>query len=246
MTRALLLLLLLAACQPSTSAERIPPYGTGGLAPWVPWTFSIAPQATRPPEFAGGEVIFRAGRGEASSLSTGARWRLGHQYLLSFELWIDPALARSRASGLAVARWNGVAPAETRLFSLDLDAARGVTFLGRTCVAPSAFGTWQRVYLRVRWEADATGFLELRCGAGPVHAAPLVYAASAIATNRPLTCPAAGDCAPGRGPGAERFAMELGILPGAAPLVPPGGVSLRMRRIVERRLYVVLGREDRF
>ena len=65
--------------------------------------------------------------------------------------------------------------------------------MGRQCIAPEDFGQWRRVYLRMAWAGDDSGFIEARCGdPGPVTGVPVIFAASDLATNRPLRCTAPG------------------------------------------------------
>ncbi|MBF9058896.1 hypothetical protein HKCCSP123_06835 [Rhodobacterales bacterium HKCCSP123] len=225
---------LLGACQPETTpAAAIAAAGTD-RPDWLPEHYTISTRSDRAPEPEDGEIAFRLGPGErASALAGGGIYRVGHQYLYSFEVFVPEDLAGGAGgAGLSLARWQG-AGGRPELFSLDLDARRGISFRGRTCVPPSGFGQWQQVYLRLRWATDATGFLELRCGNGQSFSAPLIHLESNIATAR-------GDG--GRGAAAERFLFEIGLMLENGRLRQP--VELRMRRVAERRLYVIFNLDE--
>ena len=190
-------------------------------------------------------------------------WRLGQRFLFSFEFWVDPALAYAGyrnpnakltdnfSSQLSIARWQGADFANNQLFDLKVDATRGVTFLGRTCVPPSGFGGWHRLNMRIKWANDNTGFLEVRCDGG-LHTGLPIYAASDIATNQALHCFAENNCDPGVLKDPQRFDMQLGILfdhetangQRVFPRIPPEGLIVKMRRLVVRRLYVIVGRVE--
>jgi hypothetical protein len=221
-------LLVLAGCQPETNPAAVVA-GTD-RADWLPEHYVVAPGSDTAPRPDGEAIVFRLDPGErVSALAGGSIYRLGHQYLYSLEVFVPADFAaRAGSARFSLARWRGAGGAAPRLFQLALDARRGVTFRGRTCVAPSGFGQWQQIYLRVRWAAEATGFLELRCGRGQAYNAPLVHVESDVATAR-------GDR--GGGALADRFAFRLGLMQEAGRPTQP--VEVRMRRIAERRLYVV-------
>lgn len=252
MKRLLLACLLLAACQ-TTAPQAPPPPGRAALAEGLPWTLGLHPASVGAPEVQGGEARFSLARGQCAggdcgrgagrmALSGGEGWRLGFQNMFGFEINIDPDLAY-RGRGLSVARWSGADTGRV-LFGFDLDAQRGLTFLGRSCVAPQDFGQWRRVYVRMEWAGDDAGFIEVRCGAGQVHEVPVIFAASGLPTNRPLACTAGGACRAGDERGAERFEMQLGLIADRVNALPAGGVGVSLRRFVERRLYVIFDRVE--
>ena len=188
----------------------------------------------------------------------GDTWKLGQRFLYSFEFWIDPKLAypgyrnpnANRTGGvssrLSIARWEGADTPLNQLFDLKVDATRGVTFLGRTCVPPSEFGKWHRFNLRIKWTDDQTGFIEARCD-GSLHTGLPIFAQSNIATNRALQCLRESNCDPSANHRPDRFNMELGIIVdggGQSQIVPNGGLTVKMRRVIVRRLYVIMGRVE--
>ncbi len=225
---------LVGACQSDTTPAAAIAAAGPDRAAWLPEHYTISARSDRAPTPEGGEIAFRLGPGDrASALAGGSIYRVGHQYLYSFEVFVPEDLAaRSGGATFSLARWQG-AGGGPELFSLDLDARQGISFRGRTCVPPSGFGQWQQVYLRLRWATDATGFLELRCGAGQSFSAPLIHLESNVATAR-------GDG--GRGAAAERFLFELGLMRDTGTLRQP--VDLRMRRVAERRLYVIFNLDE--
>ena len=140
------------------------------------------------------------------------------------------------------ARWSGNRLPDNQLFDLKVDATRGVTFLGRTCVPPERFGQWHRFDMRVRWSRGNTGFLEVRCN-GDLYSGTPIYARSNFATNRALHCIRANNCRPGVRKDPNGFEMQLGIIHEGASGIGRDGVTVRMRRVVERQLLVVIGLE---
>lgn len=220
--------------------------GCGELAPTGPergLPTSIAIDETaRPPEVTGNVFAFtidRARRPYRSVAVSGQQWELGNAYMAGFEFRVDPALRASRG-GLSVAH---IIDAETGrvLYDLEVDGRRGVTFLGRTCQAPEDFGEWQRMTIRTRLAADGTGYLEMRCGIGPLTAQPVVFARSDVPTARGGAClsdPARCD----RAAPARAFQWQTGILADSAAAIPGGGATVEIRRMVHRRLYVVFTR----
>ena len=262
---------LLAACMGDPSAEVRPPESRD-LPDWFAPYFVVDPRSAAAPEIDGREIVFRIARGDCSwvadargpsdcarntarsVVTTGRAWQLGEQYLISFEFWIDPALkTRSyfnpraaltdrRSSRLSIARWSGTEHPDNQLFDLKVDATRGVTFLGRTCVPPERFGRWHRFDMRVRWAQDTTGFLEVRCHGDLFSGAP-IYARGNFATNQPLHCIPANNCRPGDAKNPSGFEMQLGIIHERASSIGRNGVTVRMRRVVERQLFVIFGME---
>lgn len=247
------LCLSLAACQTEVAPATAIAAAGPSRAAWLPEHYVISPRSAIPPERVGeGEIAFRVAPGRCtayadgsgpgdcatgsvrSALSGGSIYRLEHQYMHSFEILVPADFAASAGGArFSVARWQGADGPNRRLFDLELDARRGLTFRGATCVPPAGFGAWQRVFLRVRWAADRTGFLELRCGDGVVHSAPLIYARGAEAT-----------AVTERGATVQRFEYQLGLIHdgrGAGSL--RGATAIRMRRISERRLFVIFGLE---
>ena len=281
MKRLLVALLLLAGCDGTHSPGEIPPEATRGIPTWVAPNFVISPRSATEPRFSKPEIQFRLQRGNCSNWSDGRApsdcatrtsrsviasqsdyWQLGGRYLLSFEYWVDPAVAtrpyRARGatqtdgitSRMSIFRVTGEGNPNHQLFDLKVDAVRGVTFLGETCIPPSEFGKWHRFDLRMRWAADDTGFLEIRCHGNLYRGAP-IFARSDFPTTRALHCFPANNCVPGDRRTPRQPQIELGIIydglgPGGrgfAP-IPASGVTVRFRRLVERRLWVIFNRVE--
>lgn len=279
MKRLLLAAVLLAACQTAASTG---PEAARAAPGWLPVKFAVGERSTPPPTFADPEIVFKVNRGDCSPrtdrrgasdcatktnrsvITTGDSWRIGHQYLFGFDFWIDPGLTHrgyrnARAvktngfsSRLSIARWEGDRYPNNQLFDVKVDATRGVTFMGRTCIPPSEFGRWHRMDIRMRWADDETGFLEVRCDRRPVFSGQPIYAVSNVATNRALDCYRENHCVPGFDKDPQRFNMQLGILfdqevvNGRAvfPRIPPEGLTVKIRRPIARRLYVIFSRVE--
>lgn len=274
-------LVIFNACQPTGLSEG-PPEVRQNRPGWLPATFSVDTRSATEPDFREDEVIFTVKRGDCSNrpdssgpsdcarkttrstFSTGTTWRLDQKYLYSFEFWIDPSLTYRAyrnpqatktggvSSTLSIARWQGRDDLNNQLFDLKVDAMRGVTFMGRTCIRPSDFGGWHKFDMRIKWADDDTGFLEVRCNRRPIHEGLPIFAISDVPTNQALHCFRANNCDPERNNHPDRFEMELGIIHDAErvggravlPRIGPQGLTVKMRRIIERRLYVIFGRVD--
>jgi hypothetical protein len=280
--RCLLLVLLLAACQPLTPQQPTLPEATRDNPEWLPTKYFISDRSATAPIFSDPEVTFNVHHGECSTktdrrgrsdcatkttrsaITAGDTFRIGHQYLFGFDFWIDPELTHAgyssasatRTNGfssrLSIARWEGDQYPDNQLFDLKVDTTRGVTFMGRACVKPSGFGQWHRFDMRMRWADDDTGFIEVRCNARPVYSGRPIYAASNIPTNQALDCTRDNHCQPGVAKNPQRFRMELGIIfdpelvngQVVFPRIPAEGLTVKMRRPIARRLYVIFNRYD--
>jgi hypothetical protein len=185
-----------------------------------------------------------------SEIATGGRWRLGETYKYEFDFWIDPTLTHrghetSNAiytnnfnSRLEIARWQGEGYVKNHLYDVEADTTRGVTFLGRTCVPPSQFGSWHRFEMRIRWANDETGYIEVKCDGRTV------YADTKVATNQAPHCFLENHCEPGVFKDPDRFNMQLGILfdkevvngQPMFPRIPPNGLTIKMRNIQVSRV----------
>jgi len=243
---ACLTVLVLPACQ----SETAPAAALAAAAPdrpdWLPEHYVLSPRSGIAPRRDGEGIVFAIAPGRCSEyrdasgpddcatgarrsvLSGGSIYRTGHQYLHTFEVFVPGDFEAQAGRGrYSVARWQGAGG--ERLFDLELDAQRGVSFRGQTCVPPSGFGQWQRVYVRLGWAQDPTGFFELRCGAGTVQEARLVAALGDLATARAHS-----------GAPVERFEFQLGLIHDGVGRVP-ASVEIQMRRVAERRLFVVFG-----
>lgn len=268
---------VLAACGPvplaTTQSE-----ASLAVPDWLPPRYYVPWNSARPPLLHEPEIKFAVRQGDCSSTNDGGAhsdcamgitrsviategMELGHQNHLGFEFWIDPALSyRGHRTGpgdgftsrLSIARWEGIGPPDRLLFDLKVDATRGVTFLGKTCIPPTGFGSWHRFDMRIRWADDRTGFIEVRCDSRPIQAGVPIFAVSNISTNQMLQCLEGNDCAANARNGPARFRMELGIhFKGESvagrrllPRIPGETLTVKMRRLVWRRLYVIFGRVE--
>ncbi len=229
--------LILAAC----TAEHLP---TSGPDRALPTSFAVDPDG-HPPRVDENVFTFAVDANTQpprSVLTSGDAWRNGNEYMLGFEFRVPRDLDHP-GPGLSIARW--LAGGET-LYDLALDSNRGVLFLGRTCQAPGEFGQWQRVTMRVRWARDDAGYLELRCGNGPLHSAPLVFARSGFPTSWGARCLMDEFCEPGVAAPGARFRWHIGVIADEPETLPDDGVRVQIRRAVQRRLYVVFGRVEEY
>ncbi|SIS56953.1 hypothetical protein SAMN05421759_101480 [Roseivivax lentus] len=221
---------LCGACAPPTGlsqpASEAPP-----LPDYVHERYFIEPASSRRPERGAEALRFALTPGGCSpgpgcarsAIATGEAWQPGHQTMIGFEIRVPRDFAH-RGPGLSVARFRA-GRGGPLLIDMTLDRDRGLTAFGRVCLPPEVFGQWRRVYLRMAWAQDETGFVEIRCGRGDILSEPVIYAAEGIATHPP-GAPA-------------RYDLHLGLV-ADRPVSRP--VTVEMRRILWRRLYVVLGR----
>ncbi len=210
-----------------------------------------------------------AGNKIQTTISTGkvwqeaVEWELDQRYLFSFEFWIEPEFdyqgyqnrdakqTDQFSSHISIARWHGAGDLKNQLFDLKVDATRGVTFMGKVCIPPSEFGGWHRFNMRIRWANDDTGFLEVRCD-GSLHEGLPIFAANNFPTNQALHCFKENNCEPGVEKSPRNFNMQLGLIldpvttraKQVSPRIPSQGLSVKMRRILVRRLYVIFGRVE--
>ncbi|WP_137699492.1 hypothetical protein [Marimonas lutisalis] len=219
--------LLVTAC-----ADTGPVYPTSDtLDPWVIAPDSVTPGSDRAPHVAGERMIFRLAPGERrSSLSTGRDWGVWQNYLMGFDVRVAPGQAP--AQPVTLARFLRRGDPETELVAVMLDARRGITVLGRSCVPAARLGDWHSVELRIRLADNDTGFLEIFCDRRPI------WAQDGFRTTLPPTCRHGEGCATPV-PRPARFEWQVG-------LVSPGRVArairVEMQRIFHHRLFVIPNR----
>jgi len=167
--------------------------GTGPIYPVVAWLHEWvkAPDALvagsdQAPVIASPVVTFRLDRGQRlSALQArgewgGVEWRIGKTYLFGFDVRLDRrSLGNAR---VALSRLYRAGDPATEIVSVDLDAGRGVTVLGRGCIAPSDLADWHRVEMRIKLSDDDTGYLEVFCDRKPI------WARTEIRTTFPPVC----------------------------------------------------------
>ncbi len=239
---------LLVACQ-------VPEVDRAGVPDDLEATYSIGPRSAIAPEFgANGHVLFQLGQPRCTNLadvfgpsdcrtgvsrsvlSTGDIWEPGQQYLFTFEFRLDPEMLR-RTGPVTLARWQAADRASSPLFELTADARNGASILGRQCATTDDLGDWTRFWMRILWADDQTGYIEVRCGgAVQIHNSPVIFAAS----NVPTGCRRARPCSTP----ARAFNLQLGLI--GTSRAAARGATVEMRRIAERRLYVVFDRTEAF
>ncbi|MEM0976510.1 MAG: hypothetical protein AAGJ34_03145 [Pseudomonadota bacterium] len=225
---------------------------------WVAEKFYVPERSVAAPSFENNEIAFTLAAGSCTRitdptgpsdcatgtsrtvLATGRDWQLGYMNLLTFEVFVDADFQETGTrQPVTIARFQGADIPNLPLFDFRLDKTFGVTFLGRTCIAPEDFGTWQRVFVRLRWSDTDDGFLEVRCGGDQVHHAPVVFTKSGFPTNQSLLkdVPAA----------AERFSFQIGLIAEGRAVfqgVPNRQVEIKFRRLAERRLYILFNLDE--
>ncbi|CUH73015.1 hypothetical protein TL5120_02821 [Thalassovita autumnalis] len=238
---------------------------------WLNLHFEISDRSARLPQFSWDQVIFHAKPGDCSKhrdaagpsdcatrttrsvIAKNQIWqqeldfKVGQRYLLTFDFWVDPDfIASGSPAKVSLARWYGSRLSQTPLFEVELDARRGVTFLGTTCVSAKDLDGWHRFSVRMRLAEDETGFVEMRCDSALKVGQPLL-AKSNIVTTQPWHCAFGAPCRR-KYPTPDQFSVELGIIADPvrgrfAPL-PAEGLTVRMKRIEVKRLLVIIGRVE--
>lgn len=110
------------------------------------------------------------GRGESNCFNGNVSSRLaarrqiaaGETVEYGAEIRVDPGFAY-RGDRLNVMMWQRIVAIKNEMYFLRLDARHGLTFLGKTCAGPEAFGSWVRFSLKVHWADAAEGFFQVEC-----------------------------------------------------------------------------------
>jgi hypothetical protein len=162
---AILVAGLLAACDSTGPVFPVDdaPYDWVKAPQTIDQTSDIAPVIAEP------VVSFRLDRGDRKSALTAAQdWRVGQTYLFGFDVRLDRnSLGRETVELSRLLRKGTPA---TEIVSVQLDARRGVTVMGRACIAPSDLGDWHRVEMRIKLSNQDTGYLEVFCDRKPIWA----------------------------------------------------------------------------
>jgi hypothetical protein len=140
-------------------------------------------------------------------------------------------------SRLSVAIWQGNL-IKNHIHTLDLDATRGLTFLGKTCAPPAALGDWTRFEMLVRWSAKTNGLIQVRCNGRVIHAE------KGIATDQQPHCHISNHCEPGVGKHPGKINAGFGlffdkeVVNGVPmrPRVPSSGLTIEMRNFERRKV----------
>lgn len=72
------------------------------------------------------------------------------------------------------------------IYEMKLNSKQGATFMGAKCFSPAQFGSWNAIDMRIKWAADATGKIEVKCNGSVVYEAVNVVTAlspDCIVTN---------------------------------------------------------------
>lgn len=97
---------------------------------------------------------------------------------------------RGPDSRLSVAIWQGNL-IKNHIHTLDLDATRGLTFLGKTCARPQDLKTWTRFEMLVRWSDKPDGVIQVTCNGR------VLYAQRGAMTDQQPHCHISNHCEPG-------------------------------------------------
>ena len=133
-------------------------------------------------------------------------------------------------SRLSVALWQGNM-IKNHIYLLDLDATRGLTFLGKTCAGPRNLANWTRFEMLVRWSDRNDGLIQVSCNGRVIHAA------RDIATDRQLHCHISNHCEPGVIKHPKRINAGFGLFFDAEfingrklfPRIPASGLTIEMK-----------------
>ena len=219
-------LLLLAACDDGGTG---PVYFVDAeLYDWVKAPEAIVQSSDQAPIIADPIVTFRlAPDDNLSALRAGKEWRVGHAYLFGFDVRLERKSLGNEKVALSRLLRKGDPP--TEIVPVLLDADRGVTVMGRTCIAPTDLGNWHRVEMRIRLSNKDTGFLEVFCDRKPI------WARVNIRTTFPTVCRLREGCDT-YVPKPVRYEWQLGLLSN-------GGVAkqivAQMQRIDYRRIFYI-------
>lgn len=216
----------------------LPSCGNGPIFPvedalysWVTAPESIEPASDRAPEIRDDIVRFSLAPGERrSALRTAEDWRITQTRMTGFDVLVDPSALGKQQITLSRIYRRGDPAAE--IVSVLLDADRGVTVLGRQCIAPEALGSWHRIEIRIRLRDDDKGFLEVFCDRNPV------WARTAIRTTLPPVCRRSEGCSAAV-PQPVRYEWQVGVM-ADRPVSAP--VSVQMQRLHHRVLFFIPNR----
>jgi hypothetical protein len=226
---SLIAAVLLSACSGTGPIYDVDPE----LYDWVKAPASIHPASDRAPEVDGPVVTFRLERSERHSTLRaagewgGQEWCAGQTYLFGFDVRLDPRTLSNEQVNLAQLSRTGDPAAD--IVSVELSAARGVTVLGRTCIAPSDLRNWHRVEIRIRLTDRDAGYLEVFCDRKPI------WARTGMRTTFPPICRRSEGC----DTVALRpmmFEVQMGLMSGQGVSRP---IMVQMQRLHYRRIFYV-------
>ncbi len=201
------------------------------LYEWVKAPTALDPRSDQPPRVADPVVHFRLAPGQRrSNLRTGEDWRIRQNRLFGFDVRLDPSTLG--ATPITLSRLVRVGAPDTEIATVQLDRTRGITIMGRSCVAPHDLINWHRVEMRIRLNDQGRGFLEAFCDRKPVWG------------RRNLRTTLPPDCQDNTGCGTPvtrhtQFEWTMGIM-ADHPVQRP--ITLQMRRIHQRILLYIPNR----
>ena len=221
--------LLLAACTPPGPG---PVYTVNAeLYDWVKDPEAIVPSSDQVPVIADPIVTFHLAPGDnRSAVRAGKEWRVGHKYLFGYDVRLDrKSLGNEK---VVLSRLFRKGDPAIEIASVHLDADRGVTVMGRTCIAPTDLGDWHRVEMRILLSNKDTGYLEVFCDR------KAIWAQVNIRTTLSPICRLSEGCDTDV-PRRVRYEWQLGLLSN-------GGVAkqiaVQMQKLHYRRIFYVPNR----
>lgn len=219
---------LLSACGGTGPIFRV----QDALYDWVTAPETIDMTSDQRPIFADPVVTFQLAPGDRRSvLQTGQDWRLGHNYLVGFDLRLDrKSLGNETVDLSRIYRTGG--DTATEIVSVSLDTRRGVTIMGRTCIPASDLGEWHRVEMRIRLSNKDSGFLEVFCDRKPI------WARTNMRTTFPPVCRRSEGC-DAVVPKPARYQWQIGVMSDRRVARP---VKVQMQRLHYRMLFYIPNR----
>lgn len=224
-----LVLLGLAACENNDTGPVYPVQDA--LYEWVFSPDAQDPKSQRAPDISDPVLTFQLNAGQRrSSMRFPGNFNLGQAKMVGFDIRVGRTRLPRRP--ITISRVRRVGPDGTEILSVQLDAKRGVTLFGRTCVPAKDLQDWHRVEMRMRFSNQDTGFLEVFCDRKPF------WGQRAVRTTQPPTCKLSDGCTtPVERP--IRFEWEFGLM---ADRAVPRRTDIQMQRLHERRLFVIPNR----
>ena len=198
---------------------------------WVSDPDSLDPRSDRQPVLADPVATFALSPGERrSSLVFEPEQGLGFKHLYGFDIRAsEDALPETP---VAISRIVRESDPSANIISIELDAKRGVSVFGRSCLAPDELDDWHRVEFRMRFSDNDSGYLEVFCDRQPV------WAATDIRTTFPPTCRRSEGCTAAV-PRPFRIVWEVGLISDADV---SQNVEIDMQRLHHRFLFLVQNR----
>ena len=190
----------------------------------------VDPRSDRAPKIADPVVIFTLDAAQRSSfLTVSDEFGLGRRFLIGFDVRVPGALPQKP---IKVSRFMRRDDPDVELLSFELDAERGLTFRGQTCVPADQLGDWNRVEARMRLSDRRSGYLEVFCNREPF------WSVSGVRTVYPLDCQDRAGCN-ARLTELPDFEWSIGLI---SSLALRQALSIEMQRLHFRELLYVPNR----